>query len=645
MRYFLLLILIAAATAANAATSPEENSSVVAEGLPNAGDLTPEQETEMEDIKNRTLAKVNQLIAPADIDKESAEMLKQRIELAETRLAEKKKAFGSGGGRSVGGKIPIFGGALNAEWDYIYDSSNRISDYTPPPSTLNIIDGSRDHLAGLNNRLQAINNKLSKYTCGAFDWQAQFKASFNKEALKQYVTNLTDGAIAAAPMALLANLSPTLYEIVKHLKAVAAMDLQSQKISCEAMEQTMISASGTALRGPGWSDCMKQNESAGLAAANRICQQRTNSPYDGIENQVGKIQSPFIDQRPLNVTDMITEGISGDQKYGSQETLNHLNDNVTKAKATYDSLPNPGGPPDASWTDQQKRQYEDRREAKDKLDQATSEAKAYKDSFDANNNTWNNTRAGLGQMFKGIVGNIIIRSNGVIEFGNQPLFALRIMRHQHAAQWTWRLQDDLLEHWNILVTAQTAGTAYSQDLLDDTYTHMWALLSESMEERWNSPGLDGRHVYQTRVPFTNLTIDKMAAAWAVYSEIDKTSGYANRFLNEEAPITDLLSQIGRYEIAYYYYNKYEAAAEALKKEALGFLTGGNNHLAEVYPVIERRLEDYRKDLLSEILSIEGPLREDVKKINSYRLPIHWGMPGSKPPTLTGQTSTPNIAAP
>ena len=150
------------------------------------------------------------------------------------------------GGSTTDRAAAIYSGddfQLAGEWTRNPRVDDRQFSY-PANSAYQIISEDKNLLADLDKRMNKITNKLnhSKFACGDFDWIAQLAFDFNKAALEKYVSNLAESALAAAPMALIANISPTLYEIVKWLRANAGMDLNAEKVSCHQMEGALTNA-------------------------------------------------------------------------------------------------------------------------------------------------------------------------------------------------------------------------------------------------------------------------------------------------------------------------------------------------------------------------------------------------------------------
>ena len=108
--------------------------------------------------------------------------------------------------------------------------------------------------------------------CARFDWEVNWKNTVNQEALDRYWEALKGGAISSAPILLLEYISPTLADIVKHIKSMANMSVEMQYASCERMQQ-MATDLGSSLRNRAYNECMAKQDPSDMAAAQEACAQ------------------------------------------------------------------------------------------------------------------------------------------------------------------------------------------------------------------------------------------------------------------------------------------------------------------------------------------------------------------------------------
>lgn len=107
----------------------------------------------------------------------------------------------------------------------------------------------------------------SPNACGGFDFKASFKNLFNKHAASQWlgdVNNLAKGLIGAAPMLILQTLDPQLAEMLKHFKAMANLNLQTEVGQCQEVFNA-VSMIGRKMFMKGKRDCYIDSMKEGLS--------------------------------------------------------------------------------------------------------------------------------------------------------------------------------------------------------------------------------------------------------------------------------------------------------------------------------------------------------------------------------------------
>lgn len=160
----------------------------------------------------------------------------------------------------------------------IRDIGGAAASYQAPPETVEFISKSGpNRLKKLDEKMKRTSNWLNKHTCGGFDFGAQFNFLFKLEVLKEYVKQLGEGVVAAAPMALLGAFSPQLAEAVKHLKVIAGMDLSQVKLDCNQIQGALTGGLVKAGWSTNYAKCMHDNKDTGVTNTVQMCQAQTGS--------------------------------------------------------------------------------------------------------------------------------------------------------------------------------------------------------------------------------------------------------------------------------------------------------------------------------------------------------------------------------
>ena len=114
--------------------------------------------------------------------------------------------------------------------------------------------------------------------CARFDWEVNWKNTLNQEALDRYWESLKGGAISSAPILLLEYISPTLADIVKHLKAMSNMSMDMQYANCERM-QALATDLGSSLRNREYNKCMAMQPPEDMVAARKACEDKIRGDW------------------------------------------------------------------------------------------------------------------------------------------------------------------------------------------------------------------------------------------------------------------------------------------------------------------------------------------------------------------------------
>ncbi|MCX8013548.1 MAG: conjugal transfer protein TraH [Rectinema sp.] len=134
------------------------------------------------------------------------------------------------------------------------------------------------------DKFTQIANEVGLGGCGEFEMFAEFQALFQEDVLEDFLENLGEGVLAAAPMAILTAMSPEIANIIQHLKAMAGMALQIAKGDCSMIQGILTDELTKWFNGKEWEECMTNARSAGLSQnqANANCRNRRaimNAPF------------------------------------------------------------------------------------------------------------------------------------------------------------------------------------------------------------------------------------------------------------------------------------------------------------------------------------------------------------------------------
>jgi len=124
--------------------------------------------------------------------------------------------------------------------------------------------------------------------CEGFDLNASFLNNLNAEALKNYASEMTGGALAAAPMLLLEYLSPTTADVLKHFKSMSQDLLRLQYMQCEDFQglgEDWIAKK----RGKAAATQMKEAQKEGLSLPEAIEKVKEAPPLEGLKDYNGNL--------------------------------------------------------------------------------------------------------------------------------------------------------------------------------------------------------------------------------------------------------------------------------------------------------------------------------------------------------------------
>lgn len=399
--------------------------------------------------------------------------------------------------------------------------------YIGSAGKFSIIEANENILDDANRRLNKIANRIekSKFACGHFDWVVQLRGKFNKAALEKYVDKLAESALAAAPMALLANLSPTLYEIVKFLRMTASMELDADKLRCDKLEEAFTDVGRRMTRGDGYAACIQANQGLGVSEAHRICNSGDPSPFDGVENVSGKIVGLNANNPDINLTQVLADKLSspkGPDDVAAEQQLKASSAKLAAANAALASSPDPGDPPtnaQAGSDEMIKWQEAANKHANavNAVENATGDVEASTSALNSNGSDlgiWKNLGNAVASNLGNIIGDMDLSTKTDIQFGRQRQYQL-LLKYKHQG---YLLSLDFctqLEHHYSLLIAGTRDT----DAWKDSYEAMQAFCFGSFKAPW----LDWNPVMQLDPKTTSLdvrfgydTLNKLSVLWTTY---------------------------------------------------------------------------------------------------------------------------------
>jgi hypothetical protein len=584
-------------------------------GIPEPEVFQSADPDEMADLLNQVQAAMELKFTPAQMEQIHAKV--QTANMAEfLEYARGQEAFGGTNESDAASQVWSGGG-----WG-LHASVRRNANFSPMrhfPSqqSLAIIEATGNQLSGYNEKLQKVSDRLerSKFACGNFDWVAQLGAKFNKEALEKYVDSLSESALAAAPMAFLANWSPTLYEIVKWLRAFAGADLNAEKVTCENMEQALTNVGQRMIRGPGFPKCIEANKHLSPHEAYRICGGGRAGIFDGVENSLGKIMSLQGGVEKINVTSVL-----GDMMRTPRDTTVDLSsetnavakaeDDLIEKQADLDAAPNPGPAPNVAEDSDVAKNYRlalmAHEEAKKALAKANDTLGEKRHDLNVASRTdvgfWNQLGNAVADNLPNIIGNIDISAKAGVHIGRQNILdmMLRYRRFGYA---------HAREFWAALVAHGGEITATNPDptRISEGYTAIGGFCWETMQTPWNTAGArGGSRVWTPKATldysFSYETLDKMA--FLAFAEENLGTDDAQRIqFYERYRVVELTNWIAQLEVFWFLVErteevKHEVLTAILNNGSLNqdgvngvFYTTANNAFDDVIYACEIKREE------------------------------------------------------
>jgi predicted phosphatase len=495
---------------------------------------------------------------------------------------------------------------------------------------LGILTSNQNILEDENRRLNKITNRIkqSKFACGHYDWIVQLKTKFNSDALKTYTDSLVDSAIAAAPMAFIANISPTLYEIIKWLRMNANLDLNTEKMKCEDLERAFTDAGRRMTRGDGYAACMQANTGLGISDAHRVCNSGQESPFDGIENLAGNIQGLNANAQNISITDYFADSMrpavgtnTASKMAAATAHMNAVAANLAQANARLAANPDPGTQPNApngsaameAWT-KAKRLHEEAKASVATYSTDMSEASAAVSAASTDVGIWGNLRSSLADNLGNIIGNIDLSLKANLQFGRQRQYQL-ILKYKHQAYLhSLELCTQLETHFS-LISANTRD----QNNISESYKYLQAYCFGSMQNPWRLMNpvyqIDSNHNSLT-VRFGYDTLDKLSCLWTLYKNGSADSMartvWADKFRTIEA-----INAISTYELYDFLLIHAERDKDTLLQEVVKTIKGPTDK--PIYEHVKTCMDEYIS-LLTRLREEQIPLlAQTIHAVNQFKM--------------------------
>ena len=491
--------------------------------------------------------------------------------------------------------------------------------YPSAPSRVSFITAQKNQLASLNDKMQRAAGWLNKHTCGGFDWASQFDYLFKAQVLKEYLTNLGEGVIAAAPMALLGAFSPQLAEIVKHLKLIASFNLSASKMDCQTIQNTLTTGMQKQMWAESYGNCMSQQAGSGLDNVVMQCQDPNNLA----------VTTPDGSQ-----TDPITSAVNGNQaswvspSYSyTQSYLDEVNPGSVAASGSQDLSGAAAAGGDGSVGGDEQQALQGIADAG-----GAGSGSSTSGSGGIVSDLGNDMSGATRELAETLFGSVRIQGSGALELGRKSYSLFDLKVQAHAARLRDRLAAQLLDHYT-LITAPPVDPTQLQASYG--YLRLWTWQSRGANygvQPWlNASIIHGRalsfphEVLAERID--DHTMD--AAAYllnlsAAYAQNEAVHAAINRDYDIEAWVT-ALSQLECYLYAYKVLSEQAQAITSLVQSQ----PASQADTVELGKQVLAQLDPAMEDLRSSVLSKMAVVLAHLAPINAYR-------PHQQPSTPTAQ---------
>jgi len=612
------MAVMAAAFAADSDTTMAGGNVVQPLTAPDNSTLSPADQAQAQSVTDQINTDLN-LTFPVGADPNSASFDTIQARMNAKRMADLDKGNGNVNGILGQSSIPLydtpFFGSAHLSTSLIASPSSYRSDREMGAVThFDIIDGSHNMLGDVNRRLQRAQKAVSKFACGNFSWVAQLGFKFRRDALMNYVQALEANALPAAVMALIATWSPTLYEIIKWLRALATTELSADSAKCGAMEAAMTGMGQRMLRGPGYAQCMQANSNMDIGAAHQICDPGNTGTWDGVENWAGQIKSFGADTGSVDVVSQMGSFVApSNYPQSDADAVAQRSQDVAAEQANLAANPMPGPEPTGEPAHSQwVTQMDAYNQANSRYNDAVSNQTSAQDNLNNNTSTWDSLRYAVSKNVTDLFGHVTMNIRGDLEFGKQPKVMIRLKLDDTSYRASLLLLDQLTTHFGLL-QQRNNNPASQQDAFNASYRQLHIMLLDSLSHSWKNSNM--KHE-----PFNDLTIDKMAYMYAL-SQATPAGQERTSFENVNR-INEHLNSVMHYEVYAYASKEWEDNKENFLEAAKKYTVGGANPMPQVYDTLQKRADDNSKILQDGMNEWEAHVSETLPYINSFKLPTH-----------------------
>jgi hypothetical protein len=475
-------------------------------------------------------------------------------------------------------------------------------EYPTAPETVHFITAERNQLATLDSKMRRSAAWLNKHTCGGFDWTSQFNYMFKTEVLKEYLKQLGEGVIAAAPMALLGAFSPQLAEIVKHLKLIASMDLSATKMDCQAIQGALTSGTQKAMWGDAYSACLNEKKNSGISQATKDCQSALTT---SVTKTDGSKTNPQTSEAASTAAGWLTNSYSASQDWLSTTQPPGGTDAAGQvaANAAGTAAGNGGA------TGNEKAGM-----------QGVSDAAEGGSAANVKNTLGNNMGAAVGDLAHSLFGSVRLQGTGALELGRKSykLFDLKIQG------WSAMLHDNLteqlLEHWEFL----TAGTP-DFDLINSSYGNLriWTWQSRGADfgvQPWLNPFFNGEPPSVAMEDLAELIDNHTMDACAYILKLTRFYKHNDAVLYKvynEYGIEKFITALAQYECYLYVYKVMKDKAAELNRLAQQKPQSGVD-VSAVGDAAIKQFNEAMDDLKKGLLAKQRQVLSHLRHINGFR---------------------------
>lgn len=470
-----------------------------------------------------------------------------------------------------------------------------IDSYPQVPEYVHFVTSEKNQLASLDSKMKRASSWLNKHTCGGFDWAAQFGFMFKVSALKEYLTSLGEGVIAAAPMALLGAFSPQLAEIVKHLKLISGMDLSATKADCQAMQAALTSGTQKAMWGDNYSNCLNDNKNSGVANATKICQNQIN--VSTVPNADGSKSNPNASAATSS------GGWLSDGYAASQDWLSTVY------------------PPDPAVVNAALGQ------SAASTGQGAAEAQSSTGMQNAlvNPSTARYLGAGMSSASKDLAdtlfGSIKIHSTGSLELGKKSYELFSLKMKTHSAILYSHLMDNFAQHYDLMMNPDTDGETLSESYQGLKLCTYRVRGSAANVQPWRD----------TNYPRDPLHTDEATLSqWIDDHTMDSIAYLLNRSAYYKGNASIWADQENTYTIEAFVIAmaKYECFLHTYKelrekKEIMVKYIDGNAANGQTFPMNDKAIAQFDRaihDMDNDVSRLENEVLVHLKAINDFRVP-------------------------